>query len=123
MGVSDSLKNRRILVVRKGAGDSDQEEDFSITKRVSPNKGLKKSLHLRLGGKVGEELQESDLYMDILRQQEVKKKKDAKKAKKSKKEKKEKKKSKKKKGKDSESDEENLSDKHASDVDSGEELY
>ena len=39
--VSDSLKNRRILVVRKGAGDSDQEEDFSITKRVSPNKGLK----------------------------------------------------------------------------------
>ena len=39
--ISDSLKNRRILVVRKGAGDSDQEEDFSITKRVSPNKGLK----------------------------------------------------------------------------------
>ena len=39
--VSDSLKNRRILVVRKGAGDSDQAEDFSITKRVSPNKGLK----------------------------------------------------------------------------------
>ena len=80
-------------------------------------------MHLRLGGKVGEELQESDLYMDILRQQEVKKKKEAKKAKKAKKEKKEKKKSKKKKGKDSESDEENLSDKHASDVDSGEELY
>lgn len=127
--ISDSLKNRRILVVRKGAGDSDQEEDFSITKRVSPNKGLKKSLHLRLGGKVGEELQESDIYMDILRKQEAKKKmeKEAKKAKKEKrkekKEKKEKKKSKKKKGRDSESDEENLSDKHASDVDSGEELF
>merc|ERR1712154_607486 len=45
------------------------EEDFSITKRMSPNKGLKKSLHLRLGGKVGEELQESDIYMDILRKQ------------------------------------------------------
>lgn len=128
-GDMDSLKNRRILVVRKGAGDSDQEEDFSITKRVSPNKGLKKSLHLRLGGKVGEELQESDIYMDILRKQEAKKKmeKEAKKAKKEKrkekKEKKEKKKSKKKKGRDSESDEENLSDKHASDVDSGEELF
>merc|ERR1712110_919530 len=50
--VSDSLKNRRILVVRKGARDSDQEEDFSITKRVSPNKGLKKSLHLRLEEKL-----------------------------------------------------------------------
>ena len=69
--------------------------------------------------------------MDILRKQEAKKKmeKEAKKAKKEKrkekKEKKEKKKSKKKKGRDSESDddEENLSDKHASDVDSGEELF
>ena len=39
--ISDSLKNRRILVVRKGAEESDQEEDFSITKRMSPNKGLK----------------------------------------------------------------------------------
>ena len=84
---------------------------------------------MRLGGKVGEELQESDIYMDILRKQEAKKKleKEARKAKKDKKkekkEKKEKKKSKKKKGKESESDEENLSDKHASDVDSGEELF
>ena len=91
---------------------------------------FRKSLHLRLGGKIGEELPESDIYMDILRKQEAKKKleKEAKKAKKEKrkekKEKKEKKKSKKKgKGKDSESDEENLSDKHASDVDSGEELF
>ena len=39
--ISDSLKNRRILVVRKGTEESDQEEDFSITKRMSPNKGLK----------------------------------------------------------------------------------
>ena len=74
-------------------------------------------------------MQESDIYMDILRKQEAKKKleKEARKAKKEKrrekKEKKEKKKSKKKKAKDSESDEENLSDKHASDVDSGEELF
>ena len=71
-------------------------------------------------------MQESDIYMDILRKQEAKKKmeKEAKKAKrKEKKEKKEKKKSKKKKERDSESDEENLSDKHASDVDSGEELF
>merc|ERR1712025_138579 len=96
--ISDSLKNRRILVVRKGTEESDQEEDFSITKRMSPNKGLKKSMHLRLGGKVGEELQESDIYMDILRKQEAKKKleKEARKAKKEKTEKKKKKKKKKK---------------------------
>ena len=75
-------------------------------------------MHLRLGGKVGEGLTESDIYMDILRDQEVKKK--SKKVKKLKKEKK--KKSKRRKSRDSE-DEDAASDNKAADLDSDEELF
>merc|ERR1711973_960256 len=78
---------------------------------LSPSKGLKKSLHLRLGGKVESEDADKDIYMDILRDQEAKKK-----AKKLKKEKK-----KEKKRKDVDSD---VSDKEPEqDIDSDEELF
>lgn len=74
---------------------------------------------MRLGAKVGE-LAESDIYMDILREQEAKKK-EAKRLKKEKKrDKKEKKKSKKKKDRD-ESDVE--SDRNVGGEDSDEELF
>merc|ERR1719422_2672444 len=68
----DNVKGRRILVVRKG---DKEEDDLSITRttNLSPSKGLKKSLHMRLGGKVGAG-GDDDIYMNILREQEIKKK-------------------------------------------------
>ena len=74
---------------------------------------------MRLGAKVGE-LAESDIYMDILREQEIKKK-EAKRLKKEKKrDKKEKKKAKKKKGRDSDNDSDRAP---AAGDDSDEELF
>merc|ERR1719342_345150 len=108
---------KKIVVLRKKT--TTLEDDFSITRAsLSPSKGLKKSLHLRLGGKVESEDADKDIYMDILRDQEAKKK--AKKLKKEKKkEKKEKKKSKKRKDVDSD-----VSDKEPEhDIDSDEELF
>jgi len=108
---------KKIVVLRKTT--SSLKDDFSITRApLSPSKGLKKSLHLRLGGKVESEDADKDIYMDILRNQEAKKK--TKKLKKEKKkEKKEKKKSKKRKEVDSD-----VSDKEPEkDIDSDEELF
>merc|ERR1712098_808547 len=104
---------KKIVVLRKTT--SSLKDDFSITRApLSPSKGLKKSLHLRLGGKVESEDADKDIYMDILRNQEAKKK-----TKKLKKEKKEKKKSKKRKEVDSD-----VSDKEPEkDIDSDEELF
>lgn len=117
------LKGRRILVVRKERNSSPEPENFRITPHTSPSqvstrKGIKKSLHLRLGGKV-DGYSESDIYVEMLKVQEDKKMaRKMKKEKKALKKEKKAKKSKKHKGKDSEaerSEEEPL--------DSDEELY
>merc|ERR1719422_2145626 len=111
----DNVKGRRILVVRKG---DKEEDDLSITRttNLSPSKGLKKSLHMRLGGKVGAG-GDDDIYMNILREQEIKKKN------KKVRRKRRRKKDKKSKKKQVESDDEEDRDSDNVKEDSDEELY
>jgi len=59
------LKSRRILVVRKERNSSPEQDTITETAQ-SQRKGLKKSLHLRLGGKV-DGYSESEIYMEMLK--------------------------------------------------------
>jgi len=74
-GVTDNtgIGGRRILVLRKDISRENSPESLSVTKVTSPRKGIKKSLHLRLGKKVDQtQFSESEIYAEMLRQQEEK---------------------------------------------------
>merc|ERR1712025_1511789 len=74
-GVTDNtgIGGRRILVLRKDISRENSPESLSVTKVTSPRKGIKKSLHLRLGKKVDQtRFSESEIYAEMLRQQEEK---------------------------------------------------
>eukprot|EP00092_Neocalanus_flemingeri_P025905 GFUD01028072.1.p1 GENE.GFUD01028072.1~~GFUD01028072.1.p1 ORF type:complete len:945 (-),score=288.83 GFUD01028072.1:723-3557(-) len=67
------LGGRRILVVRKDISRENSPEDISITKVASPRKGIKKSLHLRLGEKIDQaQFSENEIYAEMIRQQDEK---------------------------------------------------
>lgn len=88
------IGGRRILVVRKEVSKENSPEDISITTASNPRKGIKKSMHLRLGEKIEQaQFSENEIYAEMLRQQEEKRQ--TKKIKREKKEKKIKKKNKK----------------------------
>lgn len=73
-GEMTGIGGRRILVVRKEISRENSPEDISITKVTSPRKGIKKSLHLRLGEKIDQaQFSENEIYAEMLRQQEEKK--------------------------------------------------
>jgi len=68
------IGGRRILVVRKDVSRENSPDDISITTVTSPRKGIKKSLHLRLGEKIDQaQFSENEIYAEMLRQQEEKK--------------------------------------------------
>merc|ERR1719397_1799390 len=121
-GEGAGLGGRRILVLRK---ERNREKSPEEEEEVSPKREMKKSLHMRLGGKV-EQFTENEILAEMLRQQEEKRKekklrREIKELKKREKhERKDKKKSKKK--RTALSDDE-LSDRGNKDDDSDEELY
>jgi len=72
-GDQTGIGGRRILVLRKDVSRDNSPEAVSVTKITSPRKGIKKSLHLRLGKKVDQaQFSESEIYAEMLRQQEEK---------------------------------------------------
>jgi len=74
-GDLSGIGGRRILVVRKDISRDNSPEDVSATKVTSPRKGIKKSLHLRLGKKVEQaqaQFSENEIYAEMLRQQDEK---------------------------------------------------